>query len=160
MNVTNDVGDTFSNASTTFNTATEAIKDIKEPAVDLLKGVKGDVKDFLSDTHDSINYVCTDARTFISSTNKKIDKIGNNVNDFIDKQQEEIEKAEKLLQIVLIALACLLVVGIIALIWNSIAKSRRQNKQNKILEQISSNIKNNNANYNTEVGLYPAVSVC
>ena len=160
MNVTNDVGDTFSNASTTFNTATEAIKDIKEPAVDLLKGVKGDVKDFLSDTHDSINDVCTDARTFISKTDKKLDKISNNVNDFIDKQQEELEKTEKLLQIVLIALACLVVVGIIVLIWNAIAKSRLQNRQNEILEQISSNMKNNNANYNTKIGLYPTASIC
>ena len=160
MSTTNDISKTLDDASTTFKTATEAINDIKESAIDFFHDVKGDVDDFLSDTHDSINDVCTDARTFISSTNKKIDKISNNVNNFIDEQQEEIKKTEKLLQIVFIALACLAVVGIIALIWNSIAKSRRQNKQNKILEQISSNIKNNNANYNTKIGLYPTASIC
>ena len=137
----------------------EAIDDIKESAIDLFHGVKEDVDDFLSDTHDSVNNLCTDARTFISKTDKKLDKISNNVNDFIDKQQEELEKTEKLLQIVLIALACLVVVGVIALIWNAIAKSRRQNRQNEILEQISSNMKNNNANYNTNVGMVPVVDL-
>lgn len=155
MSATSDISETLDDASTTFKTATEAIDDIKESAIELFNGVKGDVDDFFSDTHDSINDVCTDARTFISSTNKKIDKISNNVNDFIDKQQEELEKTEKLLQIVLIALACLVVVGIIALIWNAIAKSRIQNRQNEILEQISSNMRNNNANYNTEIGFNP-----
>ena len=155
MNATSDLSKTLNDAGTTFNTATEAIKDIKEPAVDLLKGVKGDVKDFLSDTHDSINDVCTDARTFISKTDKKLDKISNNVNDFIDKQQEEINKTEKLLQTLLIALACLAVVGIIILIWSSIAESRRENRQNEILKQISNNIENGNANYNTKIGRMP-----
>ena len=155
MNATSDLSNTLNDASTTFKTATEAINDIKESAIDFFHDVKGDVDDFLSDTHDSINDVCTDARTFISSTNKKLDNISNNVNDFIDKQQEELEKTEKLLQIVLIALACLVVVGIIVLIWNAIAKSRLQNRQNEILEQISSNMRNNNANYNTEIGSAP-----
>ena len=155
MSTTNDISKTLDDASTTFKTATEAINDIKESAIDFFHDVKGDVDDFLSDTHDSINDVCTDARTFISSTNKKLDNISNNVNDFIDKQQEELEKTEKLLQIVLIALACLVVVGIIVLIWNAIAKSRLQNRQNEILEQISSNMRNNNANYNTEIGSAP-----
>lgn len=145
---TTDLQNTLKDGSTMFQTATETIMKCGNDmhgAIDNLNINIDKISNSIDGTMANVNTTISNANSTITSTNGEIKKISNNVNKFIDQQKEEFEKTEKLLQIIFIALACLVVVGIIALIASKISQSRKKDRQNEILQQIANNTKNNSA---------------